>query len=88
MGCEANFVCITCRKTYYCGYGSYGNMQNRLKKAPQEEHEGHDTTSYTEDFTNVDLDGDLCLEGQRGYEKWIIGYQKFEHVDLSGQAVK
>lgn len=24
MGCDRNFTCVTCRKTYSLGYGSYG----------------------------------------------------------------
>lgn len=85
MGCGANFVCITCRKSYYCGYGSYGRMQERLAKSPQSDHEGHETSTYTDDFTNVDKDGDLCVEGQRGDEKWIIGYRDFEKINLTDE---
>ena len=85
MGAQANYVCITCRKSYYCGYGSYGCMYERLSKAPQSDHEGHETTSFTEDFTNIDSDGDLCIEGQYGDEKLIRGYREFEKIDVSGE---
>jgi hypothetical protein len=83
VGCEANFVCVTCRKSYYCGYGSYGRIEERLAKAPRSEHDGHDTATFTEDFTAVDKDGDLCTQGQRGDEKWIIGYKDYDRIDCT-----
>jgi len=85
MVCDSNFVCITCRKSYYCGYGSYGRVEERAKIAPQAEHEGHETLIFTSDFNRVDEDGDLCSDfTEPGFEeggKIVIGYRDFEKID-------
>ncbi len=83
MGCQANYVCVTCKKDYYCGYGSYGGLDERAKKAPQKEHASHETHLYTEDYTQTDKDGTLCFVWEFGLEPWIKGHSSFEFIDVS-----
>lgn len=59
-------------------------MDKRLAKAPLTEHDGHNTTTFTEDFCHTDSDGDLCIEMPHGDEKSIIGFRDFEQIDVSG----
>lgn len=83
MGCSAEFVCITCKKRYYCGYGPYRGLHERLQRAPIQEHARHNTTQVTGDYSSVDAEGNLCLDTECGTEIFIPHYAEFEQIDVA-----
>lgn len=44
MGCATEAYCVTCRKRWYCGYGSYGRNEERAAISPYKAHKdlGHE----------------------------------------------
>lgn len=83
MGAGRNVACVTCRKDYYVGYGSYEYQEELVSRLfPAAEHEGHEVVQYTEDYTHLEGD-DLMLEGQFDSEVLIKDCGKFEQIDLT-----
>ena len=85
MGAGHEVFCEDCKKVWYCGYCSYGHASVYVARSPIAEHEalGHKTGHTTEDYSHVDKDGDLVLECPWGDEKNVIGYGRFEYIDVS-----
>ena len=86
MGCGTEAVCVTCRTTWYCGYGSYGRVHERKARSPIAEHEalGHDTCNNCEDYCHVDEDGNLWLEGPYEANGTLLapGYRGYTHYEM------
>lgn len=81
MGCGTEIACITCKKTYWCGYGSYSRFRERQAKFPFHEHQGHDLRSFSEDWTSEYPAPHLW--GFGGYEPDYIlvpDYQSYEQL--------
>jgi hypothetical protein len=89
MGCSTEMICATCRKVYYCGYGSYGNMQVRLSLFPKQDHAEHDLVQHFDEATEVTKDGHLAIEDYFGEPEekriFVRDYAKFERVDLTNK---
>ena len=87
MGCSTEVICVTCQKRWYCGYGSYLYYEERIKRAPLGEHEGHEIVMHFDEFTEVNAAGDLLLEDYFGdsEEKRLLvkGYRDFEKINLT-----
>lgn len=94
MGAGYEVACITCKKQYYLGYGSYRSFAPAASKwwdaefAP--EHEGHELLKFNEDWTSVnsktgnlenDYDGTVLIEGFKNYE---IAFQN-KHGGVPGK---
>jgi len=62
-------------------------VEERVKKAPQSEHEGHDTFIFSEDYASIE-EGDLVIDNLRGESKedrmLAKSYSEYEQIDLSG----
>lgn len=86
MGCGTEAVCVTCRTAWYCGYGSYGRVEERRQRSPIAEHDalGHDTCTNCEDYCHEDEDGNLWLEGQYELKGTLLapGYKGYTHYEM------
>ena len=92
MGSDTNIACKTCKKSYYCGYGSGANRDWRVAKFLKQEHSGHDITEdFSTDYLELRADGHLwsAFEGISYVpmdikdEIFIENYRDYEHVDLT-----
>lgn len=83
MGAGHSWVDKTCKKVFYCGYGSYGLADERKKKIP-EEHQNCDLHHFTEDYTSYNKKNDSldAMAGMYYEEPWILNYSEYEQIDL------
>jgi hypothetical protein len=74
---------------YYCGYGSYGRMQERLTLFPRQDHGGHDIVQHFDEATEVTKDGHLTIQDFFGEPEekriFVRDYASFERIDLTGR---
>lgn len=83
MGVGVSVACITCKKDYYCGYGSYSSIETRKLRFPIAEHSEHQLVYYDEDYTS-EKNGDLISSFPPDWEEKIVipGFSQFDFVDL------
>jgi len=82
MGCGTYVIDKTCKKNFYCGYGSYGNFDERMKHVP-EEHAKCELHGYSEDYTSYNKKNDSLdmLAGMYYEEPWILNFSEYEEID-------
>lgn len=85
MGCGSSWACQTCKLHLYVGYGSYGRHHERIQQwAPLDEHKGHDTLDWIDDY-EYGVVGDTLYGigsyGSRG-EPILEGVSAYEYRDL------
>ena len=84
MGVGVSVACVTCKKDYYCGYGSYGSAETRKLRFPSSEHVHHQLVWYNEDYTST-KNGDLVSSYPPDWidEVEIKDFSQFEFIDLT-----
>ena len=85
MGCGTEVICRTCKVVYWCGYGTYGNFDERAKRFPGEKHVDHDLVLWNEDAEwGTDANGDLYVMGAYGSQGDLVAkdYRHYLRVNL------
>jgi hypothetical protein len=86
MGCGTTYYCKTCKKSYEIPYGCYGNVSEKVKFMDMV-HKDHKTGYFIDDTDTGSVGDDLTFLSSYGQEynkkNRVIGYYKFEFIDLS-----
>lgn len=83
MGVGTEMACNTCKKYYYCGYGSYQNHEYRLNRSPCYGQEGHEVITWDNDYTHQDAEDKVWFENPFDSKLTLIADIKgFEVIDL------
>jgi hypothetical protein len=82
MGCDTQGACITCKKSYDLGYGSYGKFEERTKSMP-EEHKDHKVEFFSDDWT-LTCDGNLMITGGGFIDDMLLveNFKDFEKLGI------